>query len=118
MKKLVIAAALAAAITPSPASATNWVEVARSMDGINVVWVDADRIVRGKDSTGIWMRLSLKNGAYAISLVALRCPSRTYMDLKKTYFDRNGTATTLDVTEEWEFATPDTVMDGVFDKLC
>ena len=50
--------------------------------------------------------------------VALRCPSRTYMELKKTFFERSGSSTEIQVSKEWDFAIPDTVMDGVFDKVC
>lgn len=118
MNKLILAAGLIAATIPSPASATNWVEVARSKDNVNVAWVDADRIVRGETGTGIWLRLSIKNNEYAIILMALRCQSRTYMELKKTFFERNGSSTNVQVSNEWDFAIPDTVMDVVFDKVC
>jgi hypothetical protein len=118
MKRAITLAALAATMTPAPAHASNWVEVARSKDNINVAWVDADRIVHSEDATGVWLRLSLGSGKYVITLMAMRCPSRTYMELKKTFFERAGTSTDLPVSKEWDFAIPDTVMDGVFDKVC
>lgn len=118
MRKVLILAALAVLTVPAPAHASNWVEVSRSKDGVNIAWVDADRIVQGETSTGIWLRLSLSGGKYAIALMALRCPSRTYMELKKTYFERNGTSREMQASKEWDFAIPDTVMDGVFDKVC
>lgn len=118
MNKKLALAALGLLAFPSPAGATDWVEVARSQDGLNVAWVDNDRIIYGSESTGFWLRLSLQRGAYVIALISVRCPSRTYMEIKKTYFEKNGTATTLDVTKEWEIATPDTMIDRVFDEVC
>lgn len=117
MKKLALAA-LALLATPSPARASNWVEVTRSQDGLNTAWIDKDRIIYGSESTGFWLRLSLSRGAYAIALISVRCPSRMYMEIKKTYFEKNGVATTLDVTKEWEIATPDTMIDRAFDEVC
>lgn len=118
MRKKIIGAAVAALFFSAPAEAVNWVKVVTSKDGLNTMWVDSDRIIRGEESTMIWTRLSLSKGNYVVTLTAVRCASHTYMDLKRVVFSPSGTSTELDVKNKWEIGIPDTVMDTAINYVC
>jgi hypothetical protein len=118
MRKIYLGAALAALFFAKPAEAANWVKVVTSKDGLNTMWIDPDRIVRGKTEIFMWTRLSLSAGNYAVTLSAVRCNSHMYMDLKQAVFDRNGASTNMDVKKDWEVAIPDTLIDGAINYAC
>ena len=118
MRLKYLGAAAAALLFSTPAEAANWVKISTSRDGLNTIWVDSTRIVRGEDKTFVWTRVSMSRGNYAISLTAVRCDSHTYMDLKQVMFTPSGQSTEFEVKNTWEVAVPDTLIDGVISYVC
>lgn len=119
MNRFIALGAALALLSPIKAHAVNWVLVAQGSAG-SAAWVDTDTITRGKDYYGVWYRLALEKGEWAIALAAIRCPSKSYMDLKMVHYERNGSSTSLDqiLKKEWDMPIPGSVMDGLIDEVC
>lgn len=118
MRLKYLGAAAAALLFSTPAEAATWVKIVTSKDGLNTIWVDSSRIIRGDESTMMWSRLSLGRGNYAVTLSAVRCESHTYMDLKQLFFDARGVSTEMDVSKTWKVAVPETLIDSAISYVC
>jgi len=116
MKRLI---ALALMIAPTQALAVSWKNVSSGEDG-TAAWIDTDSLTRGKDYNGVWYRLRMSDGTYAIILAAVKCPSKLYMDLKMTYYETPNSPMSLDdnLKGKWDAAIPGTYMDSVLDAVC
>lgn len=115
MKKILFLLALMAS---SPAEAATWQLVAKG--GNTKAWIDLDTIKRGSEAVGAWYRISLAKGEWATGFAAFKCESRTYMELRLTFYEANGSSTNMDDTlkKQWEMPVPDSIMDGVVDGVC
>ena len=120
MKKLVLAAALAACA--APAAASNWVTVGRNTSQ-SVYEVDLDSVQRDGNSVTFWLRVhygSVAADATSDGYVARRhadCSDRSYNDLQTDYM-MNGKVTRTSGAEEKRFAAPDSIAAAVINKVC
>lgn len=113
------AIALAGLALATEVSAATWHIVGANENG-QKAWVETESLSRGKEYTGAWYRLQGSDGIQVIALTAVKCPSKSYMDLKMTYYDQRGESTTMDakLSKQWDLAIPGSLMDGVLTYVC
>ncbi len=120
MKKLVLAAALAACATP--AAASNWVTIGHNTSQ-SLYEVDMESVKREGNIVTFWLRVhygSTEPGATSDGYVAQRranCSDRSYNDLQTNYMLKGNVSSTTG-EEEKHFASPDSIAAGVIDKVC
>ena len=119
MRMNYLGAALVAALSFSnPAKATNWELVSKSYDNSSSAYVDTDRIVSGSTSRGGWVKLTKSNGSFYISLIAVRCDSYTFWEMKTVLYEKDGSNTDIDPSTKWQIAIPDTLMYSTITRIC
>lgn len=113
------AIALAVLALATDASGATWYKVG-STDHGEGAWVETDSLSRGKEYTGVWYRMRGAKGNELIGLAAVKCPSKSYMDLKMTYYESNRESITMDssLTKRWDLAIPGSLMDSVVSYVC
>lgn len=119
MRMNYLGAAIAAAfIFSSSAQAANWELVATSNDGTASAYVEADRIVNGTNGKGAWVRLTQRAGDYYISLIAVRCDSMTFLEVKSNKYSSRGVSTSLQLSGNWDITVPGSLMDALLQRIC